>query len=110
MKVFKTVVLMSITAFNVSAFNLETHAIVTLDAKEKSVLADSNLELAQRYGFDRLEPKRVFDNQSAVRCGSVSPNSVAYRDGYIDARDPWLNAPGGNPRPVLGFNLAFRRF
>ena len=81
-----------------SAFNLETHALITQDARNKSVLSISNLELAQRYGFDRLEPRHIFDNQNSFRCLANDPNSVSRRDAYIDARDAWLNAPGSNPR------------
>jgi len=80
------------------AFNLETHALITLEAQKRSVLADTNVDLAQRYGFDRLDPKRTFDNQNTVKCGLTSANSVAYRDGYIDASDAWLKQPGASPR------------
>jgi hypothetical protein len=78
------------------AVNLETHALITLDARDRSALGIGFTELGQRYGFDRLEPRRVFDNQNSNNCAPLNP--IYYRDAYIDANADWTGNPLFNAR------------
>ena len=61
-----------------SAYEMPTHAFMTKNAFDRSVLAPSNTEIYQRLGFDRLSADRPFNTQTNA-C-----------DGYLDPVPNWL--------------------
>ena len=73
-------------------FNLETHALITTEALNRSVINTPDLQT--RYGFERLDQKDPFNNQYVVPCGAVDSSAVVFRNGYIDAAPNWLTVPG----------------
>ena len=83
-------------------FNLETHALITSEALNRSVINTPDLQM--RYGFERLDQKDPFNNKYEVPCGAVDSSAVVFRNGYIDASPNWLTVPGANP-----FSNAFGR-
>jgi len=86
----------------VHGFNLETHAVITSEALNRSVINTPDIQM--RYGFERLDQQDPFNNQYAVPCGAVESSAVVFRNGYIDAAPNWLAVPGANP-----FSNAFGR-
>ena len=51
-------------AFEVNALTLDAHALITLDALNRSVLMPLNNNLTYCNGVDRIKPKSLFDIQS----------------------------------------------
>ena len=86
------------------AYETPTHAFITKEAFDRSVLTVNSTELYARLGFERLNPNQPFE--TGFPDGCVGPASIFERDSaYVDARGTWL--VGSNMPPDSG-NVFFR--
>jgi hypothetical protein len=77
------------------AFNLETHAVITKEAFDRSILSGQSVasrDLYFRLGFDRLDAQHPFKFDGGTGCKFPFISNYE-EDEYLDARGNWLNAP-----------------
>ena len=86
------------------AYETPTHAFITKEAFNRSMLTVNSTELYARLGFERLNPNQPFETGFPEGC--VGPATTFERDSaYIDARGTWL--VGSNMPPDTS-NAFFR--
>jgi hypothetical protein len=79
----------------VCSYNLETHALITQEAFDKSILSGQTVaskDLYFRLGFDRLDIQHPFKFDGGTGCKFPFISNYE-EDEYLDARGTWLNAP-----------------